>query len=587
MRSATRYALAAFAFVLWSGSAAAQNNVTFQVNLQPFITSCQFDPAVDRVLVRGNFNGFSEANALTAAGNGLYRGTVSIAAGPIDYKFYTTNSSVLGWEDNATDGGASADNRDYTVTAGAQTVPTTTFNKTVSNACGRVQRTYDVLFSVDMSNQIRRGVFNPRTQRVAVAGSFAGAAGANGLSMEGWDGTNSIPLQENPLNPGVFEGFAENRGLLTPTGQGDKFKFVIVDNTTNEIRVYDSPRSAVTATQGGNNGGDRLLVLRGTETSTDADPELEYTYDNDNNPATPVFFSDGDASQFLAAAATVTFNVDIRSARSRLAASGALPPGEGSTPSTGVTAINSLFLNGPAAGESRQDLGPAGGIGDWAGWGAPLAAATTRQLSGPDANGIYTITLNYDAGATSTLVGKLGVNGADNEAGFGGDHRFPIRAGAQTFNLAFGCVRQENGRFVDQTGAMGAFNAYDEYLLIRNDLATPTCTTVTSGGVAGDINQPVAIEDGAQISGLEIGAAYPNPVRGSGRIELTLERAMTVSARVYDVTGRQVATLLDGQQVGAGTTTVEIGTSRLAVGVYVLRIEADGQVASRRMTVTR
>ena len=98
---------------------------------------------------------------------------------------------------------------------------------------------------------------------------------------------------------------------------------------------------------------------------------------------------------------------------------------------------------------------------------------------------------------------------------------------------------------------------------------------------------PVAIEDGAQISGLEIGAAYPNPVRGAGRIELRLERAMTVSARVYDVTGRQVATLLDGQQVGAGTTTVELGASRLAAGVYVLRVEADGQVASRRLTVTR
>ena len=113
-------ALAAFALVLWSGSAAAQNDVTFQVNIQPYITSCQFDPATETVVVRGTINDWSgNDNALADAdGDGVYVGTFSLPEGPIEYKFVSTGD--LGFEDNT-------GNRQYTVVPGPQTIPVADF----------------------------------------------------------------------------------------------------------------------------------------------------------------------------------------------------------------------------------------------------------------------------------------------------------------------------------------------------------------------------------------------------------------------------------------------------------------------------
>ena len=551
MRSATRFALAAFAFVLWSGSAAAQTNVTFQVNMQPYITSCQFKPTIDKAVVRGTINDWSgDAFALADPNNdGVYTGTFPLPAGDIAYKFVSTGSNSF--EDDTP-------NRTFTVAGAAQTIPVVTFaDGPPVNACGASNQDYDLLFSVDMSIERGRGTFNPATDIVGVLGE-----------IQGWSETAPFILQLDAFT-GEYAAIVP-RTVLAPSSTG--FKFVIQRTNPNGSKTtsYESIPN-------------RMLTLTGNEPDTDGNRRRDFTFST-----TKVYFGNADASQFLTAAATVTFNVDLRSAQYRLADAGFLPRGEGSNPDTGNTVITGLWMNGPAAGESRQDAGPSGGIGDWATWGAPLAAADSRKLTGPDANGMYTITLNYDPGAKNRLVAKFGVGGADNESAGGADHVFPIRAGAQTVNVAFGCTRLADGTFTDESGGNPpTFRFYDEYLLIRNGNTPRTCVTVRTGGVAGDSNVPVAIEDGAQISGLEIGAAYPNPVRGAGRIELRLERAMTVSARVYDVTGRQVATLLDGQQVGAGTTTVELGASRLAAGVYVLRVEADGQVASRRLTVTR
>ena len=561
-------ALAAFALVLWSGSAAAQNDVTFQVNLQPFITSCQFNPATETAFVRGSFQDppFNLANPLTPVGNGIYAATVPVATeGPITYKFYVgqtatpSTEGILGWENGS--------DRTYTVTAGAQTVPVAEFNKPVANACGAVDRTYDLRFRVDMNVQIGRGAFNPATQSVAVAGTFTG-----------WDGNSALTLTESSIDPGVFTGVLQDRVFATPTTTA-AFKYIIYNNADPAVVVtYEQPRVAVTQTNSGSDGGDRRLILTGNEPDTNGDGVLDYTYDNDGNAETAVYFSDADASLFLDSPASVTFNVDMRPAQYRILDAGSLPAGEGGG---AQTAINTVSINGPVAGESTQDGGPAGGIGDWAAWGEPLAAITSRQLSDPDGDGVWSITLNYEAGATRTPIAKFSVNGIDNEAGFQGDHRFPLAPGVNVYTVAFGCVRQADGTYTDRTGGNPpAFTFYDEYLVPNNTATPPTCAVVRNGGT-------VAVENGPAITGLEIGAAYPNPTRDTGRIELTADRAMAVTVRVYDVTGRQVATLLDGRQVGAGTTTLDLDTARLASGVYVLRVEADGQVASRRLTVTR
>lgn len=561
MRSATRLLLSALAFVLVAGSAGAQNNVTFQVNMQPYITTCQHVPATDRVEVRGNVFGWDDtAPDMTDNGDGTYSYTASLAEGTaVSFKFWS--SGGLEYEDGTGD-------RAYTVTGEAnQTVGLIDFaDGAPVDECGGpvgVPTDYSFTFAVDMSVQIGRGAFDPATQTVAVAGSFTD-----------W-GTSPIDLAEDSGTSGLYAGVID----ATVDAPGNaQFKFVI-RNADGTINAWENVDPNVTNEV---EGGNRVFRLTGNETDTDGDGDLDLFYDNNDDTTNLPFFSDQDASQFLTGPATVTFNVDARSAQYALAATGSLPSGE--------TTFTSLAINGPAAGESEQDGGPSGGIGDWAGWGAVLAGIPERQLTNNGDNQ-WSITLTYAAGAARNLVAKFGANGGDNESGFGGDHQFSISEGTTTINLAFGCVRRNvpfegatRFGYVDETGD-GAFVAYDEYLLIRNDLDPATCVTVPSGGVAGDV-MTVAGESGPAIAGLTIGTVAPNPATGRASVELTLDRAMSVSARLYDVTGREVATLVEGS-LSAGRTPVSVDASGLSAGVYVLRVAADGQVVSRRLTVVR
>ncbi len=563
MRSATRLFLAMVVVVLFAGSARAQNDVTFQVDMNPYITTCQFDPAANGVNSPGDMNGWDTAQfpLSDGDGDGVWSGTYSLPEGPINYKHYVTDSSILSWENDP--------NRSYTVVAGAQTISATAFNgPTPTDACGGpigVPTDYSFTFAVDMSVQIGRGAFNPATQTVAVAGSFTD-----------W-GTSPVDLAEDSGTSGLYAGVID----ATVDAPGNaQFKFVI-RNGDGTINAWENLDINVTPDQ---EGGNRVFRLTGNEPDTDGDGDLDVFYDNNDNPEDLPFFADQDASQFLTGPATVTFNVDARSAQYLLAATGSLPGGE--------TTFTSLAINGPAAGESDEDGGPAGGIGDWAGWGAVLAGIPERQLTNAG-NNQWSLTLNYSSGAARNLVAKFGANGGDNESGFGGDHQLAITEGANTYNLAFGCVRRNEPfpgatrfGFVDETGGNPpTFVAYDEYLLIRNDNNPATCVTVTSGGIAGDV-MTVAGESGPAIAGLTIGAAYPNPVAGRATLDLTLDRTMDVSARLYDVTGREVATLVEGS-LSAGRTPVSVDASGLSAGVYVLRVAADGQVVSRRLTVVR
>jgi hypothetical protein len=530
--------------------------------MNPYITTCQFDPAANGVTSPGDMNGWNTAEFPLADGDGdgVYSGTFSLPEGPINYKHFVTNSTVLSWENDP--------NRAYTVVAGAQTIPATAFNgPTPTDVCSGTAEDYALTFAVDMSVQIGRGAFLPATQEVAVAGAFTDWA------------TTPFVLSEDSGTSGLYAGTLNVDGLVVPGGQ--QFKFIIRNIGSTDVASWENVDPAVTSPV---EGGNRVFALTGNEPDSDGDGRLEAFYDNNTNPEDVPFFSDQNASQFLTAPATVTFNVDARSAQYLLAANGSLPGG--------ATSIDRLAINGPAAGESVEDGGPAGGIGDWAGWGDVLNGIEERQLTN-NGNNQWSLTLNYAAGAARSLVAKFGILGQDNESGFGGDHQFTISEGANTIDFAFGCVRRNvpfpgatRFGFVDETGGEPpTFVDYDEYLLIRNDLDPATCVTVTSGGVAGDV-QTVANESGPSIAGLTIGSAYPNPVAGRSAMDLTLDRAMDVRVALFDVTGRAVATLAEGS-LAAGTTTVDVDATALSAGVYVLRVEADGQSVSRRLTVVR
>jgi flagellar hook assembly protein FlgD len=92
--------------------------------------------------------------------------------------------------------------------------------------------------------------------------------------------------------------------------------------------------------------------------------------------------------------------------------------------------------------------------------------------------------------------------------------------------------------------------------------------------------------------GLRLSAPSPNPFRGSTRLSFDLPAAGHARVEVFDVTGRRVAVLLDGERVAAGSHSVtwrgedERG-SFVAPGVYFARLTADAGEDTRKIVRVR
>ncbi|MFO7846149.1 MAG: DUF5689 domain-containing protein [Balneolaceae bacterium] len=86
----------------------------------------------------------------------------------------------------------------------------------------------------------------------------------------------------------------------------------------------------------------------------------------------------------------------------------------------------------------------------------------------------------------------------------------------------------------------------------------------------------------------ELDQNYPNPFNPATNISFTLPERSEVSLRVYDVTGRQVATLANSQSFTGGSHTLTFDASNLASGMYIYRLTLNNGVAlTRKMMIVK
>ncbi len=81
-------------------------------------------------------------------------------------------------------------------------------------------------------------------------------------------------------------------------------------------------------------------------------------------------------------------------------------------------------------------------------------------------------------------------------------------------------------------------------------------------------------------------AAYPNPFNPTTRLGFDLPQAASVRLAVFDVLGREVASLLSGS-MQAGRHNVTFDGSGLASGLYFARLEADGHVFTEKIMLVK
>ena len=79
---------------------------------------------------------------------------------------------------------------------------------------------------------------------------------------------------------------------------------------------------------------------------------------------------------------------------------------------------------------------------------------------------------------------------------------------------------------------------------------------------------------------------YPNPFNPTTNITYVLPKAENVSLKVYDVLGREVATLVN-EVKPAGAYTVPFNASSLASGVYFYKLQAGSFVQTKKMMLVK
>jgi aminopeptidase N len=82
-----------------------------------------------------------------------------------------------------------------------------------------------------------------------------------------------------------------------------------------------------------------------------------------------------------------------------------------------------------------------------------------------------------------------------------------------------------------------------------------------------------------------ISSVSPNPTSGAAQVRFTLDTASTVELNLFDVGGRRVLTQTVAGEIGPGVA--DIDTSRLASGVYFLRLSTARGAAKTKFVVVR
>ena len=95
-----------------------------------------------------------------------------------------------------------------------------------------------------------------------------------------------------------------------------------------------------------------------------------------------------------------------------------------------------------------------------------------------------------------------------------------------------------------------------------------------------------AQESGRTARALALSAPAPNPAASQARLELALDRGQRVEAAAFDVLGRRVAVLHDGE-APAGRLPLVLDVSSLPAGVYVVRVRGEAGTVSQMITVAR
>ncbi|HLT23623.1 MAG TPA: T9SS type A sorting domain-containing protein, partial [Ignavibacteria bacterium] len=79
---------------------------------------------------------------------------------------------------------------------------------------------------------------------------------------------------------------------------------------------------------------------------------------------------------------------------------------------------------------------------------------------------------------------------------------------------------------------------------------------------------------------------YPNPFNPSTTINFSIPKDGFVSLKIYDISGREIATLLN-EEINVGMYSVVFNASKLSSGVYFYTINAGSFIETKQMILVK
>jgi hypothetical protein len=104
--------------------------------------------------------------------------------------------------------------------------------------------------------------------------------------------------------------------------------------------------------------------------------------------------------------------------------------------------------------------------------------------------------------------------------------------------------------------------------------------------VDGDITSCDVVDANELASSFELNGNYPNPFNPTTQIAFSMDLTAQASLIVFDIMGREVATLINGM-VDAGEHQVTFDASYLSSGIYFYQLNSQGRSLTSRMLLVR
>jgi type IX secretion system substrate protein len=417
-----------------------------------------------------------------------------------------------------------SDNRKFTIPAADTTLSWVYYGNDTPTQCAVQPELATVIFAVDLTPLQNIGLFEKsRGDTLQVRGGF------NGWNCDNPDDCLLLPF------PGtnIFEAAVPVTAL---PGSDAPYKFFIDFNDENFLAAFGAlPPS----------GWEEPLSTTGANRTFTFEGGSGQQFLGDRG------FNDIHAGNVIAAGTSVdvTFNVDM---------SGAASAADPFDP-----AVHTVYpsLTGDAIWAFTQGI-------ERASDGVGFNTDARHAMTDPDGDGIYSGTITV-TGPTYSALQYTFVYGADNLTLAG------VEAGG-----GFDGLGRRRTRYIQPNpdGSWPSAQAFptevftpEGDLPFENNPASPTAIE----SIGDELPQRVALDQN-----------YPNPFNPTTAIEYSIDTASNVRLQVFDILGRVVATLVDGQQP-ASTYRVTLDATQLASGTYIYRLTTPHQTLTRTMVLMK